>query len=120
MPLPQVLNLHENHLCRAGASEAAVYSLEAVGDNVKRFRGNFRAELRVRLTPEGDEVAARAEEATPEDEDVKYSEMVVPLVFSKEQLVRSCCVQNSRSWVNSDQQTECERSQPSGMEPVTF
>ena len=75
----KVINLEYGHRCRAEPVEAAVYSLEAKGEELDKFRANASAELTVEL-----------EETTDEEEERKleYSSMELPVDFTKEYLAK--------------------------------
>ncbi len=103
MPLHQVLNIRENHICRSPPQEANIYSLEAKGENMTRFRGRFTAELSVQLEPENEEGGSHQQKenqdpslqpqegAAPQQETRKTehsSTPEIPLRFSRESLER--------------------------------
>ena len=45
----KVINLEYGHRCRADPVEAAIYSLEAAGEYLHKFKANASAELTVEL-----------------------------------------------------------------------
>ncbi len=53
-PLRQVLNIHDNHICRSEPKEATIFSLFAKGKDITQFTGCFRADMSVDLIKEPD------------------------------------------------------------------
>ena len=70
-----VINLEYGHRCRADPVEAAIYSLQAKGEYLDKFKANASAELTVEL-----------EETVDEAQKIKYSSVELPLDFTKEYL----------------------------------
>ena len=74
-----VLELDYCHKCRGPPFEAAIYSLEAEGEVLEKFRGDVNAELTVEL--EGQDETERSSLALPVDftkEDVtRVTELMV-------------------------------------------
>ena len=70
-----MINLEYGHRCRADPVEAAIYSLEAAGDYIDKFRANTMADLTVEV-----------EEATEEKKQKKQERSFVelPLDFTKD------------------------------------
>ena len=62
----KVINLEYGHRCRADPVEAAIYSLEAKGEELEMFRANASAELTVELEEVAEE-EQKTEETTDED-----------------------------------------------------
>ena len=73
----KVINLEYGHRCRAEPVEAAVYSLEATGVYIHKFRANASAELTVELEETADE---------EQEKKLEYSSMELPLDFTREYL----------------------------------
>ena len=75
----KVINLEYGHRCRADPVEAAIYSLEAAGEYLDKFKANGSAELTVEL-----------EEATGEQSQKKQERffLELPIDFTKEYLAK--------------------------------
>ena len=68
-----VLELDYCHKCRGPPFEAAIYSLEAEGEVLDKFRADANAELTVELE---------------EQEETERSSLALPLDFTKEDVAR--------------------------------
>ena len=75
----KVINLEYGHRCRSEPVEAAIYSLEAKGEELEKFRANASTELTVEL-----------EETTKEQSQKKQERffLELPLDFTKEYLAK--------------------------------
>ena len=72
-----VINLEYGHRCRAEPVEAAIYNLQAKGEELEKFRANAFAELTVELENTEEEENQRKQ---------KHTSMELPLDFTKEYL----------------------------------
>ena len=75
--LLDVINLEYRHRCRAEPVEAAIYSLEAKGEELEMFRANASAELTVELGEATRQQTQRKQ---------KHTSLELPLYFTKEYL----------------------------------
>ena len=71
------VNLEYGHRCRADPVEAAVYSLQATGEEVDRFRANATAEVTVDL-----------ESKDQEEKKQEHSSLELPVDFIKEEVAK--------------------------------
>ena len=71
--LLDVIELDSCHQCREPPFEAAVYSLEAEGEILEKFRADVKAELTVELE---------------EQEETERSSLALPVDFTKEDVTR--------------------------------
>ena len=76
--LLDVINLEYGHRCRAEPVEAAIYSLEAKGENLEKFRAIATAEVTVELE----------ENTEQQEKKYEYSSMELPVDFSKEDVAK--------------------------------
>ena len=72
------MNLEYGHKCRADPVEAAIYSLEAKGEDLESFRGVATAESTVELE----------ESATHPDKMQDHSSLELPVDFSKKDVAK--------------------------------
>ena len=73
-----VINLEYGHRCRADPVEAAVYSLQAAGEEVDRFRANATADVTVELE----------ETAEQKEKKQECSSLELPVDFSREDVAK--------------------------------
>ena len=71
-----MVNLEYGHRCRADPVEAAVYSLEATGKELERFRANATVKVTVDL------------ETTDQEKKQQRSSLQIPVDFSEEDLAK--------------------------------
>ena len=71
-----MINLEYGHKCRSAPVEAAVYSLEATGKELERFRANATAEVTVDV------------ETKDQEKKQQRSSLELPVDFSKEDLAK--------------------------------
>ena len=72
-----MINLEYGHRCRADPVEAAVYSLEATGMELERFRANATAEVTVDL-----------ENTEKQEKKQEHSCQEIPVDFSREDVAK--------------------------------